>query len=325
DAVKKESRHQTYTEVFGESLVEIADQDDRIVAITSAMCDGTGLAEFRKKYGGRFYDVGIAESTAVDIAAGLAKTGLKPVVCIYSTFLQRSFDQIISEVALQNLPVVFCIDRAGVVGSDGPTHHGLMDIGFLRMMPNMVLVAPANGVEMKLALEFALEQNRPVAIRYPKDLVPNPETVRAACKKPFKLGKSVTVKRSKGSSIAVVSYGSLLEECLEASNLLSKEGIAIDVINARFAGPIDPKILSLLHQGKSIITVEDHRSACGFGSTVLEEAARIGAGDSNRIAILGMPKEFIRHSSRQSQLVDSGVSVEGIIKTAREMHKTITK
>ncbi|MHC4215377.1 MAG: transketolase C-terminal domain-containing protein, partial [Planctomycetota bacterium] len=321
DAVKKESRHQTYTEVFGESLVEIADQDDRIVAITSAMCDGTGLAEFRKKYGDRFYDVGIAESTAVDIAAGLAKSGLKPVVCIYSTFLQRSFDQIISEVALQNLPVVFCIDRAGVVGSDGPTHHGLMDIGFLRMMPNMVLVAPANGVEMKLALEFAFGQDRPVAIRYPKDLVPNPETVRAACKKPFKLGKSVTVKRSKGSSIAVVNYGSLLEECLEASNRLSKESIAVDVINARFAGPIDEKILSLLGQGKSIITVEDHRYDCGFGSAVLEEAARTGTGTDNRITVLAMSREFIRHSSRQSQLVVSGVSVEGIMKTAREMHR----
>jgi 1-deoxy-D-xylulose-5-phosphate synthase len=172
---------------------------------------------------------------------------------------------------------------------------------------------------MKLALEFALGQDRPVAIRYPKDLVPNPETVRAACKKPFILGKSVTVKRTKGSSIALVSYGSLLEECLEASNRLSKECIAVDVINARFAGPIDGKILSLLGEGKSIITVEDHRSACGFGSAVLEEAARIGTG--NRIAVLGMSREFIRHSSRQSQLIDSGVSVDGIIKTAREMHR----
>jgi 1-deoxy-D-xylulose-5-phosphate synthase len=216
---------------------------------------------------------------------------------------------------------VFCIDRAGVVGSDGPTHHGLMDIGFLRMMPNMVLLAPANGVEMKSALEFALGQDRPAAIRYPKDFVPNPTTVRAACKKPFKLGKSVTVKKQKDSSIALVSYGSLLEECLEASNRLSKEGIATDVINARFAEPIDERILSLLGEGKSIITVEDHRSACGFGSVVLEEAARIGTGGGNRIAVLGMPREFIKHSSRQSQLVDSGVSVEGIIKTAREMRQ----
>ena len=162
----------SFTSVFGRYLTQLAEIDRRIVAITSAMCDGTGLVEFRKKFSDRFYDVGIAESAAVDIAAGLARSGLKPFVCIYSTFLQRSFDQIFQEVALQNLPVVFCVDRAGFVGSDGPTHHGLMDIGFLRMMPNMVLTAPATEVEMRLALEFALTVERPIVIRYPKDLVP---------------------------------------------------------------------------------------------------------------------------------------------------------
>ena len=139
------------------------------MAITSAMCDGTGLQEFRKKFPERFYDVGIAESAAVDIAAGLAKSGMRPVVCIYSTFLQRSFDQIFQEVALQNLPVVFCMDRAGLVGSDGATHHGLMDIGYLRMLPNMVLTAPADGGEVKHALQFALAHSQPVVIRYPKE------------------------------------------------------------------------------------------------------------------------------------------------------------
>ncbi|MHC4155776.1 MAG: 1-deoxy-D-xylulose-5-phosphate synthase, partial [Planctomycetota bacterium] len=166
------TQRKTFTRVFGESLVELAGKDDRVIAITSAMCDGTGLGEFRRRFGDRFHDVGIAESAAVDIAAGLAKAGLKPVVAIYSTFLQRSFDQILQEVALQNLPVVFCIDRAGLVGSDGPTHHGLLDIGFLRMMPNMVLIAPADGVELRGSLEFALGHDGPVAIRYPKDFVP---------------------------------------------------------------------------------------------------------------------------------------------------------
>ncbi|MHC4206961.1 MAG: 1-deoxy-D-xylulose-5-phosphate synthase, partial [Planctomycetota bacterium] len=146
---------QSFTNAFGEHLTELAGSDDKIVAITSAMCDGTGLMEFSKKFPDRFYDVGIAESAAVDVAAGMAKNGLKPVVCIYSTFLQRSYDHIFQEVALQNLPVIFCIDRAGFVGSDGPTHHGLMDIGFLRMIPNMVLTAPSYDIEMKLALEFA--------------------------------------------------------------------------------------------------------------------------------------------------------------------------
>ncbi|UCG57928.1 MAG: 1-deoxy-D-xylulose-5-phosphate synthase [Phycisphaerales bacterium] len=326
-----------FTDVFGEQLTELAEKDDRIVAITSAMCDGTGLVEFRKKFAKRFYDVGIAESAAVDIAAGLAKSGLKPAVCIYSTFLQRSFDQISQEVALQNLPVVFCVDRAGMVGSDGPTHHGLMDIGFLRMLPNVVLTAPANEVEMKLALEFAFGHDGPVVIRYPKELVPPQKFVRAACAKPFELGSSVTVKRTKGSLIAIVSYGSVLTEALEAAAVLAKEGTAVDVINGRFAAPVDSKIVSLLENGKSIITVEDHGLACGFGSAVLELAAsssllapasaphvkgRRGTQRhirGPRINVLGAPKRFIGHDSREHQLMEAGVNADKIAEAAREM------
>ncbi|GAF73385.1 unnamed protein product, partial [marine sediment metagenome] len=213
DAIEaSDATRRSFTTVFGECLTELASKDDRIVAITSAMCDGTGLGKFRERFADRFYDVGIAESAAVDIAAGLAKSGARPVVCIYSTFLQRSFDQILQEVAMQNLPVIFCIDRAGVVGSDGPTHHGLMDIGFLRMMPNMVLVAPADEVELKLALEFALGENKPVALRYPKDFVPSSEFDRSPCAQPFEMGKSVVVKSSADSLIAIVAYGSPLTE-----------------------------------------------------------------------------------------------------------------
>jgi len=318
----------SFTNVFGEHLTELAEKDSRIVAITSAMCDGTGLVEFRKKFADRFYDVGIAESAAVDIAAGLAGSGLKPVVCIYSTFLQRSFDQICQEVALQNLPVVFCIDRAGVVGSDGPTHHGLMDIGFLRMLPNMVLTAPANEVEMKLALEFALGQDGPVVIRYPKDLVPSQDFVPAyvcrACAKPFRLGKSVAVKKRKDSAIAIVSYGSVLTEALEAAELLAKEGIEVDVINARFAAPVDKKIVSLLEEGKALITVEDHAGACGFGSAVLELAAATPARRpiTRPIAVLAAPRRFIKHDSRSAQLMEAGVNADKIVKTAKKMLKT---
>ena len=317
----------TFTNVFGEHLAELAEKDSSIVAITSAMCNGTGLMEFRKRFGDRFYDVGIAESAAVDIAAGLARSGLKPVVCIYSTFLQRSFDQIFQEVALQNLPVVFCVDRAGVVGSDGPTHHGLMDIGFLRMMPNMVLTAPADEVETKLALEFALGEDKPVVIRYPKDFVPTQKFVRAACAKPFKLGKSVVVKKSKDSTIAIVSYGSVLTEALGAANLLAKDGIAVDVINARFAAPIDEKIIQLPGKGKGVITVEDHTSACGFGSAVLELAAATPAARFHRrkrgpIAVLGAPRRFIKHDSRPLQLMQAGINADKIVKTAKTMLKT---
>jgi len=319
---------ETFTNAFGQHLTALAEKDHRIAAITSAMCDGTGLMEFRKKFPDRFYDVGIAESAAVDIAAGLCSTGLRPVVCIYSTFLQRSFDQIFQEVALQNLPVVFCIDRAGVVGSDGPTHHGLMDIGFMRMMPNMVLTAPANDVEMKLALEFALGENRPVVIRYPKDVVPPRKFVRAACSKPFRLGKSVVVKKAKDSAIAIVCYGSVLAEALKAAALLADENIAVDVINARFAAPVDKNIVSLLDEGKGIITIEDHLMACGFGSALLELAAETnnqtarerGKQEShNAIRLLGAPRALIGHDSRSAQLMEAGVNADKIVQTAKEM------
>jgi 1-deoxy-D-xylulose-5-phosphate synthase len=320
-AVSANSGRKNFTNAFGEHLAELAEKDTSIVAITSAMSDGTGLVEFRKRFGDRFYDVGIAESAAVDIAAGLARSGLKPVVCIYSTFLQRGFDQIFQEVALQNLPVVFCVDRAGVVGVDGPTHHGLMDIGFLRMIPNMVLTAPANEVELKLALEFALGQDRPIVIRYPRDLVPAQKFVRTASAKPFKLGKSVVVKRQKGSRAAIVSYGSVLAEALEAARLLAKDGIAVDVINARFAVPVDGKIISLLAEGKGIITVEDHQLACGFGSAVAEMAAA-EITDSRKLSairLLGVPRRFIKQDSRAMQLMQAGVNADKIRETARDM------
>jgi 1-deoxy-D-xylulose-5-phosphate synthase len=320
DAVSEQRSRKSFTEVFGDCLVELAEKDERIVAITSAMCDGTGLGEFRRRFGDRFYDVGIAEGAAVDVAAGLAKSGLKPVVAIYSTFLQRSFDQILQEVALQNLGVVFCIDRAGVVGADGPTHHGLMDIGFLRMMPNMVLIAPANADEMKLALEFALGEDRPVAIRYPKDFVDEKRFARAACKKPFRLGKAVWVKRPKASRAAIVSYGSVLRDALEAARRLSKDSIEVDVVNARFAVPLDERIVSLLDENKGIITVEDHSTACGFGAVVLENiAARCRKPMERAVRVLGMPRVLISHDSRAHQLVSAGVSADGIVRAAKEM------
>ena len=314
-------QRQSFTDSFGESLTPLAEQDDRIVAITSAMCDGTGLMEFSKKFPGRFYDVGIAESAAVDVAAGLAKSGMRPVICIYSTFLQRSFDQIFQEVALQNLPVVFCVDRAGLVGADGPTHHGLMDIGFLRMLPNMVLVAPADAVEMKRALEFALGQSQPVVIRYPKDLVPPEDFVRGASEKPFELGKSVLVRRGRKSNLAIACYGNVLTEALKAAETLSADKIGVDVINARFAAPIDAKFMNLLARGKGLITVEDHFLSCGFGSAVLEAAATNGY-QPGTIRTLGAPRRFIGHDSRNAQLMEVGINADEIVKTAKELLAT---
>lgn len=310
----------SFTKAFSEAIVELAEKDEKIIGITSAMCDGTGLTEFREKFSDRFYDVGIAESVAVDIAAGLAKTGLKPVVCIYSTFLQRSFDQIFQEVALQNLPVVFCIDRSGVVGADGPTHHGLMDIGFLRMMPNMVLVSPANEIDLKCALKFALGSKKPVCIRYPKAFVDSSESLDLSCSKAFKLGRSVAVKERADSVLAIVSYGDLLREAVIAGDILEQEGIAVDVINGRFASPIDQEIISLLGKGKGIITIEDHSAACGFGSAVLECATEaFPEGIPRPIVVLGQPNRFIKQDSRKQQLMEAGLNADNIVLTAKNM------
>ena len=325
----------SFTRVFGEHLLQLAQKDSRIVAITSAMCDGTGLGQFRSKFADRFYDVGIAESAAVDIAAGMAKSGLKPVVCIYSTFLQRSFDQIFQEVCLQNLPIVFCIDRAGVVGSDGPTHHGLMDIGFLRMMPNIVLTAPSNGTELGLALEFALSENGPVVIRYPKDFVPVEGAEVASCSARFERGKSVVVRRGTPMNpddigISIVNYGCMLNEALSAAEQLSGEGIEVDVVNARFAVPLDPAIpmyigtgqhrKASLPGGKGIITVEDHYLSCGFGSAVLESASAVFPGGiAKPIKVLAMPGGLIKHDTRSSQLNEMGINAERIVQSVKEM------
>ncbi len=319
---------QSFTNAFGKNLTLLAAEDKRIVAITSAMCDGTGLGEFRSRFPERFFDVGIAESAAVDIAAGLAKEGLRPFVCIYSTFLQRSFDQIYQEVAMQNLPVVFCIDRAGLVGADGSTHHGMMDIGYMRMMPNMALMAPANEIEMKLALEFALHEAKPCVIRYPKDIVPAMSDLEMlACAQPFELGKAVAVRKGKNAQIAIVTYGSALTEALKAYEILAKDGINVDVINARFAAPVDEKIIALACRGKGIITVEDHYLACGFGSAVLEAiSARVSPGKQNdkrksspKIMVLGAPKEFIEHDTRKRQFSRVGINADKIVNTVKQI------
>jgi len=328
DAVEINHAGRSFTNAFGDILVELAAKDERIVAITAAMPDGTGLVKFREKFPDRYYDVGIAESTAVDIAAGLAKAGAKPIVCIYSTFLQRGYDQIFQEVALQNLPVIFCLDRAGFVGSDGPTHHGLTDIGFLRMLPNMVLIGPSDEPELKAALEFALSTARPVAVRYPKDLVPKEALGSSVRTKPFELGKSVPANDQSDSEVVLVAYGVALKEALKAAEELAGQGISVDVINARFAKPIDERIVNLTAQGKTIITIEDHYLACGFGSAVLEAAGKSPFETSTgqtapvttgRVLVLGGPDSFIDADSRNGQLAQAGLTAEQIAKAVRKL------
>jgi 1-deoxy-D-xylulose-5-phosphate synthase len=312
----------TFTNAFGDILVELGKNDERIIAITAAMPDGTGLVKFRDRFGERYYDVGIAESAAVDIAAGLAKQGKRPIVCIYSTFLQRGFDHIFQEVALQNLPVIFCIDRAGLVGSDGPTHHGMMDIGFLRMIPNMVLISPASQAELKAALTFALAGESPVAIRYPKDTLPNSEIENATAKIPFESAKSLTIKHGT-APVAIVALGPILAQALKAAKQLSAEGIEPTVINARFAKPIDKKIIDLLSENISIITLEDHRLACGFGAAVLELDAMQNTGNNApkqaRIITLGAKDAFIKADRRSVQLDEIAITEQRIVETVKNV------
>ena len=320
-ATEKQGR--SFTDAFGDELVRLAEKDKKVIAISSAMCEGTGLKKFREKYPDRFYDVGIAESAAVEIAAGLAKSGMRPVVCIYSTFLQRSFDQIFQEVSLQNLPVVFCIDRAGMVGADGPTHHGLMDIGYLRMMPNLALVSPADAVEMGSALEFALSADRAVCVRYPKEIIAS-QQIAESSSEPFILGKSVVARKSDKSVAVIISYGSILVEAIAAARALAEEGIEVDVINARFAAPIDSRIVGLIGVGKPVITVEDHGVACGFGSAVMEAAGQHSGGfvpqrDGGAVRMLGVPKRFVRHNSRTNQLMEAGINADKIAETVCQM------
>ena len=320
DTLHVPSKGPTFTEVFGEHLTKLAETDQKIVAITSAMTSGTGLDEFKNKFPDRFYDVGIAESAAIDIAAGIAKSGLKPVVCIYSTFLQRGFDHIFQEISLQNLPVVFCIDRAGAVGADGPTHQGMMDIGFLRMMPNMMLIAPANDSEMRLALEFALQQDNPVCLRYPKDYISCDQFDLPQTHKPFEAGKSVIIKKNPGSKIAIVAYGSILSEAVKAAQILDDDGIKVDLINARFAAPVDKDIINLLDAGSALITVEDHRLACGFGSALLEEASKTFTdGIKNPVVVLGAARKFTKHAPRDAQLMEIGVNADTIVRKAKQI------
>lgn len=314
--LSKAKGQRTFTSAFSNALVSLAEKDERIVAITAAMTDGTGLNLFREKFPDRHYDVGIAESLAIDLAAGMSKQGLKPAVCVYSTFLQRGFDQIFQEVSLQNIPVVFCIDRSGLVGNDGPTHHGMLDIGFMRMMPNMLVISPADETELNAALKFAFDSEKSVAIRYPKDGVTMHELEPAECRKPFKEGRSVKIREGQ-SDIVVVALGSILFEALKAAEILAAHEIDITVIDARFAKPIDTKIISLMDEQKTIITVEDHNLACGFGSAVMELAAEKGC--VGKIITLGGADEFIKADTRKAQLDEIGISCEKIVETVRRI------
>ena len=299
-ARKNQVGSKSYTEIFREKLVQLGEKDSRIVAITAAMPEGTGLDKFRDNFPERFFDVGIAEGHAVCFAAGLAKQGFKPVVAIYSTFLQRAYDQIIQEVSLQNLPVIFAIDRAGIVGEDGVTHQGIFDIAYLRSIPNLVLMAPKDGRELAEMLEFAVQLDKPVAIRYPRANVGLDSKPGA----PLELGKAELIKE--GRDFTIIALGSMVAPAQEALGLLSQENLSGGLINARFVNPLDMDLIkSVCAKTNFVFTAEEGVCNAGFGSAIAQEL-------NKQVVRIGLPSEFIPHGARAVLLEKYGLTASRI-------------
>jgi 1-deoxy-D-xylulose-5-phosphate synthase len=284
-----------------------------VTAITAAMCQGNMLEPIREEFPERFFDVGICESHAVALAAGLAKAGLRPAVVIYSTFMQRSYDQIFQEVSLQNLPVTLMLDRAGLVGPDGPTHHGVFDLTYLRPLPNLVVMAPGDELDLAAMVAWTFGQELPVAIRYPKTVA---ETVRRDFA-PIELGVAEVIRP--GADGTILACGAPLAASIEAAKVLASEGLDVSVINARFVKPLDKKtVLRAVRESPFAVTVEEGALMGGFGSAVLEAVSDAGL-DTSRIRRLGVPDQFIEHGERRELLTDLGLDARGIARACRQM------
>lgn len=313
--VKEQPGPPSYTTVFGKTLVKLASKNNKIVAITAAMEYGTGLAEFARLFPKRFFDVGIAEQHGVVFAAGLAKEGYRPVVAIYSTFIQRGYDHLIHDVCMQKFPVVFALDRAGLVGEDGPTHHGIFDLAFARSIPNLTVMAPADENELADMLATACTIDGPTAIRYPRScglgipLKKEPEILP--------LGKGRML--AEGSDLLIIAIGSMVEPSLEASRMLAADGISAGVLDARFAKPLDRElILQKASSAGAVLLVEEGILAGGFGSAVLELFSEEGL-ENVRTSRMGISDSFVEHGTRQELLADSGLTSESISERGRSM------
>ncbi|HHL45087.1 MAG TPA: 1-deoxy-D-xylulose-5-phosphate synthase, partial [Gammaproteobacteria bacterium] len=298
----------SYTELFGEWICEMAEQDERLIGITPAMCEGSGLVEFSQHFPQRYFDVGIAEQHAVTLAAGMACDGLKPVVAIYSTFLQRAYDQLIHDVALQNLPILFAIDRAGLVGADGPTHAGSFDLSYLRCIPNLVIMAPADGNELRRMLYTGFLYNGPAAVRYPRGS--GPDVVVEKEMKELVIGKGQVCRE--GSRIALIAFGSMVAPALDAA-----EEFNATVVNMRFIKPLDAPLLMDVAQNHDIlITIEENVIAGGAGSAVNECLQQHGTDIP--VINLGLPDRFVEHGKHEKLLAQCGLDSKGIAKTIRD-------
>jgi 1-deoxy-D-xylulose-5-phosphate synthase len=312
---KSPAQAPTYTKVFGETLCELMAKDEKIVALTAAMPDGTGICDALEKFPERSFDVGIAEQHCVTFAAGLSTEGLKPVCAIYSTFLQRAFDQLVHDVCIQDLNVKFCLDRGGIAGGDGPTHHGLLDIAYLRGVPNIILLAPKDEGEMRDMLFTMTEHVGPAAMRYPRgngigaDLKREPQRLE--------IGKAELLRD--GGEVAIVAYGSMVHPSLTAAANLAKDGIETTVINARFAKPLDSALLLALAKTKRlIVTVEEAYLIGGFGAAVLELLEENGLQDQVRVVRMGVPDRIVTHGDPKLLLAKYGLDADGIYTRVKE-------
>lgn len=304
----------SYTDVFSDAIVELARENPKVVAITAAMCGGTGLTKFRAAFPDRFFDVGIAEAHAVTFAAGLAREGKIPVVAIYSTFLQRAFDQIIHDVCLQKLPVVFAVDRGGLVGADGATHQGLFDLSFLRLIPEMSVMAPRDEAELVRMLRTAVGAGRPVAIRYPRGS--GPEAAIPSGPGPGMVAWGKGELLAEGKDVLLVGIGSAVATCLEAAEELEKQGVSAAVVDARFVKPLDADLLlPLIHRIGRVVTVEENLLSGGFGSAVMELLEEHG-GHPPRFSRIGVRDRFVEHGSPGQLREECGLTSGHVVSEA---------
>lgn len=314
-APAKKAARPSYTAIAMDALVKMAREDQRVVAITAAMCEGTGLTAFEKEFPDRLYDVGIAEQHAVTFAAGLAAQGMKPVVAMYATFLQRAYDQVVHDVATQNLPVTFCIDRGGLVAEDGTTHHGAFDYAYLRHVPNMVVMAPKDENELQHMVKTCLEFNGPISVRYPRGVSlgvkmdPNPQALP--------IGKGELLKA--GTDVAIFAIGVSVWQAVEAAERLGKEGISTAVVNGRFVKPLDQElIVDVAKQARYVLTVEEGCRIGGFGSAVLETLSDAGVTDV-KTKVLGLPDWYIEQGPQDLLRERYGLTAEGIYQSVKEL------